>query len=393
MARRRYQQGHVYKRGKRDPKWELQWWEDQLNLDGSIGRCRRTLTLGRVADMTWRMARAAAAEHLLPMNQGKIRPQSMLLFREFIEGYFVPNSFPILKISTQRLYRSLLNVHILPAFGEVRLCDLNNLSLQAFLVKKMKGGLGWERTNHLRHLFSRIFGRAKKWGYCPGDNPAIGLELPEKIPVREKHTLTLTQYQSLLGVLPEPTRTMFELGTLTGMRIGEILALRWQDVDFSAGEIRIEQAYCRGVFGSPKSKSSCRTLPMPRPLRETLERFQQYSRDVKESPLVFRSAIGTPLSDCNLLRRHLKPAGKRLGMAWLSWHVLRRTHVTLLQTMAGGTYKDAQAQVGHAKASTTMDIYTQPLPEFRRMAVERLAAIAANGNETGVHSFSALKLE
>ena len=111
-------------------------------------------------------------------------------------------------------------------------------------------------------------------------------------------------------------------------------------------------------------------------------RFKGASRlnqrlSVQHGGLVFPTRTGMPLSDSNLLARHLKPAGKAIGASWLSWHTLRRTHATLL-SQAGASPKDAQAQLGHAHMSTTMDIYTQPTPSHQRQAVERLAQMVTS---------------
>jgi integrase len=100
----------------------------------------------------------------------------------------------------------------------------------------------------------------------------VHIALPEKVPVRPKHALTPTQIPGLLELLKEPARTMVRLGILTGMRVGEILGLRRTDVDFLSGQIRIEQANYRGIFGTPKTKGSKRSLPMPRALVAPLAR-------------------------------------------------------------------------------------------------------------------------
>src|SRR5438309_1522698 len=160
MARRRYQKGSIRKRGKRNAVWELQWWTDCIQSDGTLGRKRESVILGAVASMTRRQAQKAAEEHLRPLNLGKITPYSSISFR---------------------------------------------------------------------------------------DKPVL---LPHQIP-------------AVLAALEEPVRTMVLLAVLTGLRIGEILALRWRDVNFNSGEIRVEQACYRGVIGSPKTKGSRRMLPMP----------------------------------------------------------------------------------------------------------------------------------
>ena len=170
---------------------------------------------------------------------------------------------------------------------------------------------------------------ARMWNFYSGSNPARGVSLPEKRPVREKHALQPDQILQLLTLLKEPVRTMVLLGVLTGMRIGEIMGLRRKDVDFSSGQIRIEQACYRGLLGSPKTKGSRRTLPFPRALVPCLIRIHEHASRTGEDGLIFQTRNGTPLNETNLLHRHLKPAGRKIGMPSLSWHTLRRTHATL----------------------------------------------------------------
>jgi integrase len=378
MARRRYQKGNIRKRGKRNPVWELQWWTDCINPDGKIGRKRESVILGPLASMTRRQALKAAEEHLRPLNLGKVTPFSAISFREFVDKYFVPNFFPTLKLSTQRRYRRTLEKHLLPAFGDSRLCDIGTLDLQQFVLQKMAGGLGWECADHYRNLMSKIFVTAKKWGFFAADNPATGVDLPEKKAVREKHVLLPEQIPALLAALEKPARTMVLVGVLTGLRVGEILGLRWRDVDFSSGEIRVEQACYRGLIGTPKTKNSRRTLPMPESLKDELKRLREKAASGEH--LVFQTRNGTPFSDTNLLHQHLKPVGRKLGMPWLNWHTLRRTHATLFQ-QAGGTLREAQAQLGHSKMSTTLEIYTISMPQAQRKAVENLSDLVTNGDE------------
>jgi len=381
MARRRYQKGSVRKRGKRNPVWELQWWEDYLKDDGTIGRRRESCILGTVSEMSVRQARKSAEEKLRLVNQGRQVPQSTMTLETFIDRYFVPNFLPTLKASTQARYRRTLNNHLLPAFGTSRLCDIGSFEIQRIALQKMESGLGWESANHLRNLMSKIFALAKQWGYYNGDNPASSVKLPEKQSVREKHILQPGQIASLLGMLKEPVSTMVLLGVLTGLRIGEILALTWAYVDFIAGEIKVEQAYYRGLLGTPKTKRSRRTVPLPQSLALALMRLKANGGATSgEGNLIFQTRNGTPYSDTNLLHQQLKPVGRKLGIPWLNWHTLRRTHATLFQVV-GGSLRDAQAQLGHSKMSTTLEHYTIPIPAHQRAVVEKLSRLVTNGDE------------
>lgn len=181
-------------------------------------------------------------------------------------------------------------------------------------------------------------------------------------------------------VLRDPVKTMVQLGLLTGLRIGEIHSLRWMDVDFAIQEIRVMRGYYHGAMGTPKTKSSRRSMPLPQNLRRVLLTMREKSRGPEE--LVFHTSNSTPYNDSNLLHRELKPAGRKLGMPWLNWHTLRRTHATYLQ-VAGGSLRSAQAQLGHSKMSTTLEIYTIPIPEQQRATVERLSVLMANDGKTG----------
>lgn len=380
MARRRYQKGSIRKRGKRDPVWELQWWEDYIKADGKIGRRRQSVTLGAVSEITLREARKLADEQVRPINQGTLVPQSTMKFCDFVGRYFDPLFFPTLKVSTRTRYRQTLNTHLLPAFGKFRLCDIGTIDLQRFVLQKIDSGLGWESANHFRNLMSKVFEMARTWNFYSASNPARGVSLPEKTPVREKYVLNADQILHLLALLKDPVRTMVLLGILTGMRIGEILGLRRRDVDFRSGQIRIEQACYRGSLGSPKTKGSRRTLPLPRALVSSLIRIYEHAPRTGEDDLVFQTRNGTPLNDTNLLHRHLKPVGWEIGMPSLSWHTLRRTHATLLQT-AGASLRDTQAQLGHSRMSTTLEVYTLPIPAHLRLAVENLSQLVTNGDE------------
>jgi integrase len=382
MARRRYQKGSIRKRGKRNPVWELQWWEDFVRPDGTIGRKRESAMLGYVSEMTVKQARKNAETKLRPLNAGHVVPYSTLTLQEFVDQFFVPLAFPILKLSTRKRYRSTLDLHLLPALGKYRLCDVRTVEVQRFVLQKFDNGLGWETCNHLRNLLSKLFVNAQKWGHVVGTNPAAGVELPEKRPVKEKRVLMPEQVTRLLGVLREPIRTMVLLAVLTGLRVGEILALRWQDVDLQGAELRVVQAVYRGCMGSPKTKGSRRTIPLPQAATRALKDLAKRTEGLTPEGLMFTSRKNTVLSDTNLLLRELKPAGRLIGVPWVSWHTFRRTHATLLQ-LAGGSAKDAQAQLGHSQITTTLGIYTFPVPAHQREAVEKLSQMVTNGDELG----------
>ncbi len=378
MARKRHQQGTLRKRGKREPQWEVQFWADYITPEGTLARKQKIIALGPVSDLTKKQARNRADEILRPVNGGKVSPFATIPFADFVERHYIPLSLRVLKPSTRERYRTTLRVHLLPAFGQSRLCDIHTMDIQSFVLQKFENGLGWQACNHLRNLLSKIFQEAKRFGHFNGDNPAAGIQLPEKTAVRGKEVLSTDQIAQLLPLLKEPVRTMALLAIFTGLRVGELLALRWRHVDLEAGSLRVEEAIYRGLSGTPKTQSSKRLLPLPTEACTALAEHRKRCDVTLQEDLIFQTSNGTPYDDCNLLRRHLKPAGKAIGAPWMAWHTLRRTHVTLLH-FSGATLKDAQAQLGHSHVATTMGIYVQPMPHHQRESVAKLGQLVRIG--------------
>jgi integrase len=330
--------------------------------------------------MLRRQASKAAEEKLRAINSGKMTPYSVLTFAEFVDQFFIPLIFPVLKPSTTKRYRSTFKNHLLPAFGQRRLCDIRAVDVQRFVLEKIATGLGWEMANHLRNLISKVFEDAKRFGHFGGDNPAGNIQLPEKKSVRERQVLTAQQIPALLHQLVEPVRTAVLLAIHTGLRVGELLGLQWRDVNFITGELHVQRTLYRGTLGTPKTKSSNRHLPLTPEARSALQAHYAAGLRRESSDFLFQTRNGTPFSDTNLLHRFLKPAGKAIGAPWLHWHSLRYTCATLL-VGSGASVKDVQSQLGHAQATTTLNIYAQTIPSQQREAVERMGRLVTNGDE------------
>jgi integrase len=227
--------------------------------------------------------------------------------------------------------------------------------------------LSWQTAVHLRNLMSGTLERAVEWGYLEA-NPARRIKMPPMQRRRKIIVLTREQLATLLQLLQEPVKMLAITVAMTGLRIGEVLALRWKNVDFENDVIRVREAVYEGNISSPKSKSSIRDIPIGPSLHELLSDYRKAS---PADAFVFSSRNGTPLDSHNLLGRVLKPACKRAGLPLISWHSFRHTHATLLSDL-GESLKTAQAQLGHARMSTTAEIYTHVVPATQRAAVVKL---------------------
>jgi integrase len=178
--------------------------------------------------------------------------------------------------------------------------------------------------------------------------------------------------RKLLAVLTEPCRSVVSVAVLAGMRIGEILALRWKRIDLLRGTIEVAENYSCGEFVTPKTKSSRRMIPMSSALADVLEKHRGEGGQCPPEALVFRTSKGTPLNAKNLYNRELAPACDQIGLPRVSWHSFRHTHAMLLGEV-GGSLKTAQALLGHSDLETTLNVYTHAIPDSQKTAVERVA--------------------
>jgi len=317
-----------------------------------------------------REARKLLEARLRPINEGRHRPQSAITFDRFVSEQFEPGVLPTLKFATRQIYSLLLHKHLLPQFGTQRLCDIARAEIQQFLLVKLKSGLSWETTNHLRHLLSKVLGIAVTWGYL-GENPVRGVRMPERTLKHPHRFLSVEEAQRLLAVLNEPVRTIALLAILTGLRVGEILGLRWGRIDFVAGTLRVEETCYKGNLGSPKTHASRREVPLVTVVLQALLVHRSRSLDTSPDALVFASRNRTPLNADNLRKRNLKSACQFIGLKPIDWHTLRHTHSTLLHAL-GTPLKVCQVQLGHSRLATTLEVYTHTLAGAQREAVSKL---------------------
>jgi integrase len=225
-----------------------------------------------------------------------------------------------MKFSTQKLYPHLLGRHLLPVFGDRPLCDIRRVDIQRFVTEKMtRQNLSWQTAVHLRNLMSGTLERAVEWGYLEA-NPGSANKGASDAASAQNGSIDREQLTRLLQSLQEPVRMLAITVAMTSLRVGEVLALRWKNVDFEKSLIRVREAVYEGNLSSPKSKSSIRDIPIgPTLQRALLERRNGAPADI----FVFASRNGTPLDSHNLLGRVLEPACKRAGLPLISWHSFR----------------------------------------------------------------------
>ena len=381
MARRRFQAPKPQKRGK---WWCLRYRQDQFK-DG-----RRTRKLVRIklapATMPEREVLKIAAEHLRPMNQGLVSIGSATNFTEFVDSVYIPVMLPKMANSTQERYSGVILNYLKPQFGGLCLRDISVLTVDRYLSGLAKPKLSHESMDKICDVLSGIMESAVRYELLV-KNPVEGVRLPKpRIGKRSKRYITPEQFTVLVGMSAEPYATMVFVAIYTGLRVSELIGLKWSDVH--SDSITIDERYCRGDWGAPKSEASNSTIPVNQAVVERIHRLKtvvvevRAGRATRKYPvvkscgpddLVFQSVRkGAPMRDNNILVRHIKPTARKMGLPFVNWRCLRTSYATWLK-LAGADVKDAQALMRHSRASTTLDIYQQQQtnPRSPRAATRR----------------------
>jgi integrase len=163
------------------------------------------------------------------------------------------------KHSTQKHRRFMLKKHLLPGFGDEALCEITRQEIQVYVAHLTQQGYAPKSIDHVHDVLSAVLRTAVKWGHI-AENPARGVDLPKLRTVRPKWALTTTTppAAALLKKLPPMERAMVGLAILSGLRRGELFALRWQDIDQQSRVLTVREAVYDGVFDSPKTSAVVR---------------------------------------------------------------------------------------------------------------------------------------
>lgn len=368
--------------------WYLRIWEDVF-VDGVLTRHRKRVKLGPVS-LGQRQAQKIADETLDPINAGLITLGSATNFTTYVMNEYKPNYLPKRAKPVQDCYASMIDNHLIPAFGRLALRELTRGTLQGYFANRA-GGAEFPTLLKIRDTLSSIV-RSAVHGEFLTKNPMDGLELPpDKRARRRKPTISPEQFHSLMQLIPEPYATAVYVCIGTGLRVSELFALKWRCIH--SDSITIEQRYCRGDWAAPKTEESAAPIAVDPEVIARIHRLKtltlhiragrairNYSAVKASGPddLVFQSPKdGKPLRDGNVLRRFIKPAAQKLGIERVNWQVLRRSYCTWM-IAAGVDPKSAQRQMRHTRSTTTMDIYAQSLPAGQHRAVEQLSQFVKN---------------
>ena len=206
-------------------------------------------------------------------------------------------------------------------------------------------------------------------------NPVIDAERPKatgKIDeASEISILTPEQIRALLEAEPDQKyKTLFLTAIMTGARQGELLGLKWSDINFSSKQIHVKRTFNHNRFFEPKTRQSIRNIDLAPMLVKELAAWKLISAS-KEESLVFQSETGTPIACVNMVRRHYAPALKKAGIPHIKFHALRHTYASLLIDQKE-SIKYIQNQLGHSTPNVTLSVYAHLMKGENQEAACRL---------------------
>lgn len=316
-------------------------------------------------------------ETISKINKGTYKELKAATFKEFGKAWLRRHKAH-LKESSYLTYQMIVEKHLFPFFGEYELKDVDSELIQEWISQKLEEGLKPSAVHKYFVPLREMLFHAVKWGYLYR-NPAEGVTKP-KLEKKEIDYLTPEEIGKLLEAAQDRPRDYTLLLTLclTGLRIGEALALSWDDIDFVSSTIFVRRSIYNGKITTPKSKSSRRRVSVPRILLDTLLSYQLSCPDSKDN-LIFASQDGNPMDRNNVRKRVLDRALLKAGLRKVSIHSLRHSYATMLLEQ-GENIKFVQKQLGHSSISTTLDLYGHCLPATGFEAMKRLEQTAFQNN-------------
>ena len=363
--------GHIRKRGN---KW---CFVIDVGRDPKTGKRRQKWFSGFE---TKKEAERAMAEKIAEVNRGDYFEPAKMTLKELINLWLYDEVKLKRKIATFDLYHSVTKTHVIPELGSIPLNKLNTLHIHQFLKSLLDKGVSQDTAMFIVRTLKVVLNWAVKMQLI-SKNPAANIQTREKSTGSEMKVWTDEQVRHFLKTAANSRfYPVFYLAITTGMRLGELLGLKWSDVDLNRGVISIRRILQRTSEGlklieQTKTVKSRRLINISPSTAEVLEmhRIKQKEEMIKynycnNDNLVFTTRYGKPI-DPKSLRDSFYRIIKKARLPRIRFHDLRHTHATLL-LQQGIHPKIVSERLGHTSISMTLDIYSHVIPSIQKEAAE-----------------------
>ena len=362
MGRRGNGEGTISRR--KDGRWEGRYYvptEDGPKRKVIYGKTR--------AEVSEKLTKA-----LSDRANGIVYDNENITIGEYLDVWLKGSVYGSVRQSTYDRDTNLVNNHIKPVLGSLKLKKLNSAHVQNFYRNRLDTGLSASTVRKIHDILRRGLAQAVDW-HLTQRNVADVVKPPRPVP-KEIVALSTDETRRLLDAAAEDRlEALYVLAVHTGMRQGEMLALRWQDVDIENAVLSVRRTLTRRggkiAFGEPKTKKSRRSIRLtPQAVDALRAHLERQLRDMEilgdhyqDQGLIFTTDTGAPINPSNLRQRSFTPLLKRVGLPHMRFHDLRHTCATLL--LSRGVHpKFVQELLGHATIAITLDTYSHVMPSM-----------------------------
>ncbi len=314
-------------------------------------------------------------------QQGTLVTTSTQTMKEYLEHWLEEVKKPTIRVSSYVKYRKLLNSYLLPTIGKIQLQKLTPQHVQSLYARKLKEGLSPKTIQSIHGVLHGALDNAVKWNLI-AKNVCDVVSSP-RVPTTEKQVLTMQEAHTLLEqVRRHRLETILALALTTGMRRGEILALRWSDVNLEEGSIQVKHTvdyinHYGYVESEPKTAKGRRKIMLSSFVVEMLNAHRSAQMEARykagekwiDKNLVFTGLLGDFFNP-NYVLRVFKRVLVAAGLPDMTFHMLRHSAATILLSM-GVHPKIVQEILGHSTINITLDTYSHILPSMQKDIPDR----------------------
>lgn len=383
MARKRgHGEGTISKR--KDGRWEG---KISIGHDPVTGKLKRVTFYGKTRQEVAEKLNKALHEY----KTGTFIKPNKITVGQWLDRWLEVYAKPKVRLSTWESYETTVRCHIKPTIGNLPLKDLRPEHLQQLYNEKLKsgrvdgkGGLSAKSVGYIHAVMNQALKQAVK-------EQLVYRNVCEAVnkPKQKRHEikpLTIEQMNQFLSVAREDKLfPAFLLEWGTGLRRGELLGLKWRDIDLKKGVITVRRSLIRTrqglIFSEPKTEKSRRTIPIPKEVvaelkahkaRQAQERLL-LGQAYQDNDLVFCSAEGRPL-DPRSFTRKFERLLEKAGLPRVSFHDMRHSHATMLLLLDEHP-KVVQERLGHSTIAMTLDTYSHVVPGLQEKAAAKLSSV------------------
>src|SRR5215208_6007859 len=317
--------------------------------------------------------------------RGLVFDADNLRLGEYLDRWLADSVADTVRPTTFERYEQIVRLHIRPALGSLKLKNVTPAHVRGLYREKLEVGLSPRTVQYIHVTLHKALKQAVADGLIPRN--ATEAVKPPQVTKEEIRPLTAEQVKVLFeAVRGDRLESLYILAVHTGLRQGELLGLKWDDVDLEAGMLQVRRTLTTAkggpVLRAPKTKSSRRTVKLSqtalKALRSHLERqlpeIDQAGDLWSENGLIFASASGEPLKRHYITTQRFKPLLKRVGLPQVRFHDLRHTCATLLLTKNVNP-KVVSELLGHASIAITLNTYSHVLPNMQSEAAAAMEEV------------------